>query len=124
MALSTTSATIQPSAETPAAPSSSFPSSGTALLLMAAMSGAAMSKTARRQYRKMARKAAWTWLGLKMAKMLGFKRDVPDTVMGLNFWVFLLLVAVGVAIGAALFGLVGFLILLGISIIIYLLLQN
>ncbi len=118
-------ATSHPANTTPSLESTSqtyAPEMG--LLLAGALAGTAMSRSARKQYRKMTRKATWKLLGMKVKSMLGFKKDVPDTVMGLDFWVFLLLVILGVALGAALFGLTGFLILLGIAVIIYLLLQG
>jgi hypothetical protein len=44
--------------------------------------------------------------------------------MGLNFWVFVGLVALAAILGTAFFGLTGFLILLGLAVIIYLLTQD
>jgi hypothetical protein len=92
--------------------------------MMTALAGASMTKAARRQYRKMVRKATWKALGYKMKATLGFKQDVPETVMGLNFWVFIAIVVGAVILGTILFGITGFLILLGIGIIIYLLLNE
>ncbi len=105
--------------------STSLPGSETmALLLAGAFASVAMTKAALRQYRKLARKALWKAIGLKMKSFFSFKKQDPDTVLGLNFFVFLLLVILGVAIGAALFGLTGFLLLVGLAIIIYLLLRD
>jgi len=95
-----------------------------ALLLAGAFAGVAITKAARKQYRKFTRKALWKTMGMKLKSFFSFKKQDPDTVMGLNFFVFLLLVVLGVAIGAALFGLTGFLLLVGLAIIIYLLLRD
>ncbi len=95
-----------------------------AILMAGAFAGVAMTKAARKQYRKLVRKAMWKAMGMKLKSFFSFKKQDPDTVMGLNFFVFLLLVVLGVAIGAAIFGLTGFLILLGLAIIIYLLLRD
>jgi len=124
MALSsTTSTTVQP-VTVPAEAQPSFSSSDAAVLMMTALAGASMTKAARKQYRKIVRKATWKALGYKMKATLGFKQDVPDTVMGLNFWVFIAIVVGAVILGTILFGITGFLILLGIGIIIYLLLND
>jgi hypothetical protein len=125
MALSITSSTVQ-QVEAPVTTQPSLPTSDVAILLMGALAGASMTKTARRQYRKMMRKATWKMLGYKMKAALGFKssNNVPETVWGMNFWLFLALVIVGVAIGTWLFGLAGFLILTGIAAIILLLLKD
>lgn len=124
MALSsTTTNTVQPVA-VPSEAQPSFSSSDAAVLMMTALAGASMTKAARRQYRKMVRNAAWKAMGYKMKAALGFKQNVPETVMGLDFWVFLAIVVGAVILGTILFGITGFLILLGIGIIIYLLLND
>jgi len=126
MALSTTNTTSEQLETVPAASQPSFSTSDAAVLMVAALAGASMTKAARRQYRKMTRKMAWKAMGHKLKSGLGFKTsgDVPDTVMGLNFWVFLAIVVGAIIIGTILFGVTGFLILLGIGIIIYLLLND
>lgn len=125
MSLSITSTTV-PQVEVPAAPQPSLPASDAAILLMSALAGAAMTKTARRQYRKMARKATWKLLGYKMKAALGFRRsnEVPETVFGMSFWLFLGIIIVAVALGTWLFGLAGFLILVAIAAIILFLLRD
>jgi len=94
------------------------------ILLAGAVAGTAAARATRKQYKKMMRRLTWKMIGLKFKSMLGFRKNVPDEVMGLNFWVFVGLVALLAIIGAALFGVTGFLILLGIGIIIYLLLNG
>lgn len=95
-----------------------------AVLMAGTFAGVAMTKTARKQYRRLVRKAMWKAMGMKLKAAFSFKKKQDETVMGLNFFVFLLLVVLGVAIGAAIFGLTGFLILLGLAVIIYLLLRD
>jgi hypothetical protein len=126
MALSTTNTTTEQIETVPAASQPTLTSSDAAVLMVAALAGASMTKAARRQYRKMTRKMAWQAMGYKIKSGLGFKTsgDVPDTVMGLNFWVFLAIVVGAIILGTILFGVTGFLILLGIGIIIYLLLNG
>jgi hypothetical protein len=124
MALSYTSATEQP-IEAPVAPQHALPSSEIALLMTAAVAGASMTKAAKKQYRKMARKAAFSMMGYKIKRMLGFKApDVPDTIFGMNFWLFFGIVVVGAAFGAWLFGFWAFLVLIGLGVIIYLLVKD
>jgi hypothetical protein len=125
MALSITSTTVQPAEVVPAT-QPALTNSDAALLLVGALAGVSMTKTARRQYRKMARKATWKMLGYKMKAALGIKNngEVPDTILGINFWLFLGLLVVGVAVGTWLFGLAGFLILVGIAVIILLLVKD
>lgn len=124
MALSSTHTTfVQPEA-VPSEAQPSFSSSDAAVLMMTALAGVSMTKAARKQYRKMVRNAAWKAMVYKMKAALGFKKNVPETVMGLDFWVFLAIVVGAVILGTILFGITGFLILLGIGIIIYLLLND
>lgn len=124
MALSYTSATEQP-VEASVASQPALPSSELALLMMGAMAGAAMTKAARKEYRKMARKTTWKMVGYKMKRMLGFKApDVPDTIFGMNFWLFFGIVVVGAAFGAWLFGFWAFLVLIALGLIIYLLVKD
>jgi hypothetical protein len=126
MALSTTSTTTEQIETVPAASQPTLNSSDAAVLMVAALAGASMTKAARRQYRKMTRKMAWQAMGYKIKSGLGFKTsgDIPDTVMGMNFWVFLAVAVGAVILGTVIFGITGFLILLGIAIIIYLLLNS
>lgn len=126
MALATTNTTIEQPEAVPAANQPALTSTGAAVLMMTALAGASMTKAARRQYRKMTRKMAWKAMGYKIKSGLGFKTsgDVPDTVMGMNFWVFMAVAVGAVILGTILFGVTGFLILLGIAIIIYLLLNG
>ncbi len=124
MALSSTNTITEQPLAVPAEAQTSFTSSDAAVLMMTALAGASMTKAARKQYRKMVRKATWKALGYKMKATLGFRQDVPETVMGLNFWVFIAIVVGAVILGTILFGITGFLILLGIGIIIYLLLND
>jgi len=107
---------------TPAAPASQTPTPGgaDALILMAALAGAATTKAARKQYRKAMRKMAWSALGYKFKSMLNFK---GGTTAGMPTWLFFVLAIALAAIGIWLFGLLGFLIVLGLAVIIYLLLK-
>jgi hypothetical protein len=124
MALSlTNTVTEQPLPASPAA-EPALSTSDAAALLTIALAGAAATKASKRYYRKMARKAAWKMMGMKMKAALGFKQDVPDTVMGLNFWLFLGIVVAASILGVVLFGVLGFIIVLGIAFIIYLLLND
>lgn len=126
MALSTTNIATAQTEAVPAAHQPGMSSSDAAVLMMAALAGVSMTKTARRQYRKMTRKMAWKAMGQKIKAGLGFKTsgDIPETVMGMNFWVFLAVAVGAVILGTVIFGITGFLILLGIAIIIYLLLNG
>lgn len=97
------------------------------MLMTAALAGASVSKAARKQYRKIARKAALVLAGYKIKRLLGFKKqsaDVPDEILGLNFWVFMGIVIVGAALGAWLFGFLGFIILVALAFIIFLLVKD
>jgi hypothetical protein len=124
MALSYTSATQQP-VEASGAAQHALPTSEMALLMTAALAGASMTKAAKKQYRKMARKAAFTMVGYKIKRMFGFKApDVPDTIFGMNFWLFLGIVVVAAAFGAWLFGFWAFLVLVALGFIIYLLVKD
>lgn len=116
--------TEQPIAAPARGEQQSFTSTDAAALLTVVLAGAAATKASKKYYRKMARKAAWKMMGMKLKASLGFKQDVPDTVMGLNFWVFLGLVVAASILGVLLFGPVGFIIVLGIAFIIYLLLNE
>jgi hypothetical protein len=124
MALSAT--TIQTEQSVPTSPEvqPSFTNSDAAALLTIALAGAAATKASKRYYRKMARKAAWKMMGMKLKASLGFKQDVPETVMGMNFWLFLGIVVAASILGVVIFGALGFIIVLGIAFIIYLLLND
>jgi hypothetical protein len=123
MALSTTSS-VQSTA-TPAPADQSVLTSDAAMLLMGALAGAAMTKATRKQYRALSRKMAWQALGLRFKSLFGKKNnDIPAEIAGMPSWLFLVLVVAAAAIGIWLFGLLGFLIVLGLGVIIYLLLQK
>lgn len=115
--------TIQeaPTAEVTTNQSSEITTGEASLILGGALAAATLTKASRKQYRKMVRKATWKMAKLKVASLFGGKSSVPDEVMGLNFWVFVGIVALAAIVGTAVFGLTGFLALLGIAIIIYLL---
>jgi hypothetical protein len=93
-----------------------------ALLLMGALAGASMSKSATKQFRKMKRKMTWQALGMKFKSMFGKKQQ--EQIMGMDAWLFVLLVLAVAALGFWAFGVWGFLVLLGLGAIIYLLLKN
>ncbi|MCU0374474.1 MAG: hypothetical protein MUF24_04110 [Chitinophagaceae bacterium] len=116
--------TVQPNTEAQPAENTGILSPELGILLAGAVAGTAAARATRKQYKKMMRRLTWKMIGLKFKSMLGFRKNMPDDVMGLNFWVFVGLVALLAIIGAAIFGVTGFLILLGIGIIIYLLLNG
>jgi hypothetical protein len=116
--------TVQPQPEVQPAENNGFMSPELSMLLAGAVAGTIAARASSRQYKKMMRRFTWKMIGLKFKSMLGFKKNVPDEVMGLNFWVFIGLVALLSIIGAAIFGITGFFILLGIGVIIYLLLSG
>ena len=110
-----------PAEAQPAAPAEGF-SGEAALLLTAALAGASMSKSARRQYRALTRKMAWKALGDKLKGL--FSRQKADQIFGLEPLVFWLLVAAVALLGILLFGFWGFLVIAALGVIIYLLLKQ
>ena len=104
-----------------------FSGGDAALLIAGALAGATMAKATKRQYRQLSRQMAWKAMGYKLkglfSKQYRGGGDMPE-VAGLNFWVFVAIVVGATLIGTWIFGLTGFLILLGIGVIIYLLLQE
>lgn len=123
MAFVTTTTTTQ-AESSQAAEAQQNLSADAALLLMGALAGASMTKAARKEYRKLQRKMAWKALGLKFKSMFSRKHQASDQIFGMDAWLFILLVLAGAAIGFAIFGVWGFLVLLGLGAIIYLLLRN
>jgi hypothetical protein len=123
----TTTETVEINILAQEADQNSFSGGDAALLMAGALAGATMAKATKRQYRQLSRKMAWQAMGYKLKGLFNKKYrgggDMPE-VAGLNFWVFLAIVVGAAALGTWLFGFVGFLILLGIGIIIYLLLQD
>ena len=112
---------VQTVAPTTTQPSSNnLPSSGDALLLVAAFAGAATTKAARKQYRKAMRKMAWSSLTGKFRKQNSYEQRVGKWPL----WAFILIVALLAAIGVWLFGFLGFIIILGLGVIIYLLVND
>lgn len=103
------------------APAKEFTSPALAILMMAAFAGTAMSKSMRKQYRSMMRKAFWIAAKQKVNRLFGNKQD---QIAGLEPWLFILLVVAAAAIGVALFGLWGFIVILALAAIIYLLLKQ
>lgn len=124
MALVTNTIQSEATTELDLANTSSMPTGEAALVLGGALAAATLTRASRKQYRKMVRKATWKMAVLKIKSLFGGKSNVPDEVMGLNFWVFVGLVALAAILGTAFFGLTGFLILLGLAVIIYLLTQD
>ncbi|MCU0334229.1 MAG: hypothetical protein MUF62_04160 [Chitinophagaceae bacterium] len=122
--MSFVSVTSQATTPPPPAPASGISSADVMLLMMGAVAGASMSKAARRQYRQLRRKLVWQALGQKFKSMFSKKHRFGDTVAGMDMWLFILLAVVAAAIGVWLFGLFGFLVILGLATIIYLLLRN
>ncbi|HMP92828.1 MAG TPA: hypothetical protein PKD90_08150 [Phnomibacter sp.] len=116
--------TTQAAEALPTPQSQSTPGADASLLLMGALAGAALSKEAQKQSRKMMRKLAWKALGDKLKGMFSKKHRRESEIAGMPLWLFLLLVIAAAAIGLWLFGLLGFLILLGLGAIIYLLLNS
>lgn len=120
MAAYTTMTTAQESTSA-MAPSAAFSSAEMAMLMMAAFAGTAMSKSMRKQYRSMMRKAFWMAAKQKLNRLFGHKQD---QIAGMEPWLFILLVVAAAAIGVALFGLWGFIVILALAAIIYLLLKQ
>ncbi|MCA0382509.1 MAG: hypothetical protein LCH58_10125 [Bacteroidetes bacterium] len=92
-----------------------------AILMTAAFAGTAMSKRMRKQYRSMMRKAFWMAAKQKLNRLF---RNKQDQIAGMAPWLFILLVVAAAAIGVALFGLWGFIVILALAAIIYLLLKQ
>lgn len=122
--MSFVSVTSQPALGPTAAPATGFSSADAVLLLMGALAGATISKAARRQYRQLRRRLVWQALGQRLAAMFGKKRGAADTIAGMDAWLFILLVVVAAALGVWLFGLLAFLVILGLAAVIYLLLRG
>jgi fatty acid desaturase len=100
------------------------PSSGDAgILLAAALVGSLSARAAKKQYRKALRKAAWQALRNRVLSLFSGKKR-RDTIFGLEAWLFFVLVLVAAALGVALFGFWGFLVLVALGVIIYLLLKQ
>jgi hypothetical protein len=99
--------------------------SDAAILLMGALAGATLSKEAKKQYRALRNKLAWQALGLKIKGAFSKKhRHKGDQIAGMDMWLFILLVVAAAAIGVWLFGLWGFIVILLLAAIIYLLLRQ
>lgn len=96
-----------------------------ALLLMGALAGATMSKEAKKQYKALTRKLAWKALTQKVKGLFSKShRQQGDTIAGMEPWLFILIVVAAAAIGVALFGLWGFIVILLLGAIVYLLLRQ
>jgi hypothetical protein len=123
MALVTT--TSQQTAPMEANAQPAFSQGDAAVLLMGALAGATLSKEAKKQYRALSRKLAWQALGIKVKGVFNKKyRQQGEQVAGMELWLFILLVVAAAAIGVALFGLWGFIVILLLAAIIYLLLKQ
>jgi len=123
--MSLASYTIQQAAP----PANAAPQSGAsgeiALLMMGLVAGASMTKAARKQYRALTRKMAWQALGFKLKSLFGKKDFGEDqTVAGMPLWLFIVVAVGAAALGLWLFGLMGFLLLLALAAIIYLLVKK
>ena len=120
MAAFTTMATTESTPSTPAS-ASGISSAEVGMLMMAAFAGTAMSKSMRKQYRSMMRQAFWQAAKQKVKGLFGKNNN---QVAGMESWLFILLVVAAAAIGVALFGLWGFIVILALAAIIYLLLKQ
>jgi len=69
----------------------------------------------------MMRKAFWMAAKQKLNRLF---RNKQDQIAGMAPWLFILLVVAAAAIGVALFGLWGFIVILALAAIIYLLLKQ
>lgn len=118
-----TSTTALPAQPAQPAQSNNLTGGDAALLLMGALAGATMTRSMRRQYRALNRKMVMKAIGLSFASLFN-KKLRRDTVAGMPTWLFILLVIAAAAIGLWLFGLLGFLVLIALAIIIYLLLRR
>lgn len=87
-----------------------------ALLLMAAISGVAMTKKMHKQYGIILRKALWLTARQKLKGMLGKKQD---QIAGMEPWLFILLAIAASVLGVALLGLWGFIVIIALGAIIY-----
>lgn len=92
-----------------------------AILMTAAFAGTAMSKSMRKQYRSMMRKGFWLAAKQKFKSLFGKQED---QVAGLEPWLFILIVVAAAIIGVALFGWWGFIVMLALAAILYLLLKQ
>lgn len=123
MAFSTSS--VQQSNAAPALPAATSATGDASMMLLGALAGVAMTKEARRQYKALSRKMAWQALGLKFKGIFNKKyRAIDDKIGGIDSWLFILLVVAAAALGIALFGIWGFIVILALGAIIYLLLQQ
>ncbi len=123
MALVTTIS--QPSAPVEANAQPAIAQGDAALLLMGALAGATLSKEAKKQYRALSRKLALQALGQKIKGVFNKKfRKQGEQIAGMETWLFILLVVLAAALGVALFGLWGFIVILLLAAIIYLLLRQ
>lgn len=118
--------TISHQAVTSESNTPSIPSNGdAAILLMGALAGATLTKEAKKQYKALSRKLAFQALGLKVKGLFNKKyRRQGEQIAGMELWLFILLVVAAAAIGVALFGLWGFIVILLLAAIIYLLLKQ
>lgn len=89
--------------------------------MTAAFAGTAMSKSMRKQYRSMMRKGFWLAAKQKFKSLFSKQQD---QVAGLEPWLFILIVVAAAIIGVALFGLWGFIVMLALAAILYLLLKQ
>jgi hypothetical protein len=122
--MSFVSVTSQPATPPPSEQVSGISSADVMLLMMGALAGAGMSKAALRQYRQLRRKIVWQALSQKFKSVFSKQHRLGDTVAGMDMWLFILLAVVAAALGVWLFGLFGFLVILGLATIIYLLLRK
>ena len=96
-----------------------------AVLLMGALAGATLSTSTKKQFKVLTRKLAWQGLGLKVKGVFNKKyRQQGEHVAGMDMWLFILLVVAAAALGVALFGLWGFIVILLLAAIVYLLLKQ
>lgn len=125
MSLSTHYAAVPAPAPAPAAPeANSFSGGDAALLLMGGLAGAALTREAAKKYRSLSRKLAWTAFKSKIKSLFAPKNPLKgEKIAGMEPWLFLLLAVAGAAIGVAIFGLWGFIVMAGLAAVIYLLLE-
>lgn len=90
------------------------------LALLAAITGVAVTKSGRKAMRKAIRQLAWKNMKLSIKNLF----TKGKRIAGMDDWLFLLLVIALAAIGVWLFGLWGFLVILLLGLILYLLLRN
>ncbi len=118
MALTTTTQALPVSPPSqPVSEVSGFEATGLALL--AAIAGVAVTKSGRKAMNKMVRQFAWQNLKLSVKNLF----TKGQRVAGMEDWLFILLVIALAAIGVWLFGLTGFLVILLLGALLYLLLR-